>query len=394
AHRRADRHRAFPVAFLHALPAAALPAMAGGVRGLLCHARPVGRADERDDGGVADPRGLLGGSLGRAALPGRRDAADGALGLRHGLRAGLLDDPAAGRPVGHRQQRHPSGRLRDPDGQRGQVLHGAGLRAAHLHREPWLRPRSAGHRPAARGDGLARGAADGRPPRRAGGPGDHAAERRAARPGEAGQGRGGALQPRGAALPADAALLRLLPALLHGRLRRAGLAGDGARQALGNARARRLRRADRLHGRRHLRDAGRRLDRGQVEAQPARHGDRADPPRHGAAALARPAADAGGTAAGGRRRGRPRARHLAHAARRDAEECLPAGAGRQGLRLRLSGAAARLRHHPGADGDADRFRPSRAGAAGRRGVARPVAALRGQRPGERGGADRGGAGGI
>ena len=133
--------------------------------------------------------------------------------------------------------------------------------------------RPAGHRPAAQRDRTGGGAADRRAARHPGGGRDPAAERRAARPGQA--------EGERRTSPAGRELLLCRPMLLFfaffllvldGRLRHPVLAGDGARQALGHPGAGRLRRAHRLHDRRHLRHAGRRLDRRQVEAQPARHG--------------------------------------------------------------------------------------------------------------------------
>ena len=145
-----------------------------------------------------------------------------------------------------------------------------------------------------------------------------------------------------AAEPPDAAVLRLLPAVLHGGSGRAVLAGDGARQALGHAGAGRLLGADRLHGRRHGGHPGRRLDRRPDAARPARPVVAADRGRHGAAARCRGWWRCRSAAC--RRRGvrRPGARHLPHAARRDAEGCLAAGPDRQGVRLRLRRPAARL----------------------------------------------------
>ena len=90
---------------------------------------------------------------------------------------------------------------------------------------------------------------------------------------------------------------------------------------------------------------------------------------------------------GGGGAGRAGARHLAHAARRDAARRLAAGRGRQGVRLRLGRAAARLRHHAGAAGPADRPRLPATGAAGGGGVPGPVPALRRRGRGRRAGGE-------
>src|SRR5690348_8271493 len=111
---RAARRRAFSVAFLSAVSAAAIHRLAAGVR---CFVRRVGAGHGSHGGrggGDADADGVSRRSLRRAAVSGRRDPFDDPVDRGDGAGDRLLAGGRAGAAVGGRQFGYSPGGLRDP----------------------------------------------------------------------------------------------------------------------------------------------------------------------------------------------------------------------------------------------------------------------------------------
>ena len=172
----AARRRALSVAFLSALPAAAVHRLAEDVR---CVVRRAGAGDGGHGGrggGDADPDGVSRRPLRRAAVPGRRDPVDDPVDRGDGACHRLLAGRRAGVAVGGRQFGLSPGGLRDPQrlGRSGEI--GAVLRLSHLYRSCRVCRRAAGHGRADAAARLARRVAVHRPSGPSGRGGDPVAE--------------------------------------------------------------------------------------------------------------------------------------------------------------------------------------------------------------------------
>ncbi len=222
----APRSRPFPVAFLSALPAAAVHRLATGIRRLLRRARFGDGGHGRRRRGDADANGVSCRPLRRAALSGRRDVADDAVDRGDGHCHRLLAGGRAGLIVGGRQFGHPSGRLRDPCGIGGPGEIGPVLRLPYLCRPCRVRRGAAGDGGSGIADGLARCAAARRPAGASGGGDDPVAEPHPRRSGARAAPPRGKPRIRGAAAgePVGADVLCLLHGVVDGRRRHLVLA--------------------------------------------------------------------------------------------------------------------------------------------------------------------------
>jgi hypothetical protein len=187
----AARRRALSVAFLPALPAAAVHRLAADVRCVVCRVGAGDGGHGRRGGSDADPGGVSRRPLRRAAISGRRGPLDDPVDRGDGAGDRLLAGGRAGIVVGDRQLSLSPGGLRDPQRVGGSGEIGAVLRLSHLYRSCRVCRRPAGHGRADAAAGLARRVAVHRPSGHSGRGSDPVAEPHPHRPGA------GAAPPRG-----------------------------------------------------------------------------------------------------------------------------------------------------------------------------------------------------